>query len=337
MSSSPEREDELRASILIPTHDRPSTLELAVRSALAQTVDELEVLIIGDGATDAVRQMAQQLVTSDHRVRFIDHEKSRNHGEEYRHDAILSARSNAIFYLCDDDLFLPEHVEDLLGLLEEHDFVQSLNGYLRPSGEMEFYPADLADPETIRWHLRTPTDFNSVSLTGTAHRRDFYLAAGRPWTTTPSERWPDHYQWCKLFEIPGMRAATSARMTTLQLPTCADDRDAWSPEERLEELARWAEVVHGPGGQAQIDSIVARSWPRRMERDMRTAYDMRDRLREQAERCEGLERDLEQRDLELAAARRDSEEADRQLAAVIASRSWRLTAPLRNLRRRMRI
>lgn len=46
----------VRASILIPTHNRPDTLELAVQSALYQSVSELEVLIVGDDVTDKLRQ-----------------------------------------------------------------------------------------------------------------------------------------------------------------------------------------------------------------------------------------------------------------------------------------
>ena len=41
----------IRASILVPTHDKPETLPLAVDSALRQTVPEIEVIVIGDGVT----------------------------------------------------------------------------------------------------------------------------------------------------------------------------------------------------------------------------------------------------------------------------------------------
>jgi len=115
MTTATERN--LRASVLIPTHNRPTTLRLAVQSVLAQTVRELEVVIIGDGVTDALRVEAHRLQSQDPRVVFLDLPKSNHHGEPYRHDAILAARSEAIFYLCDDDLFLPDHGGDLVELL----------------------------------------------------------------------------------------------------------------------------------------------------------------------------------------------------------------------------
>jgi GT2 family glycosyltransferase len=51
----------LAATVLIPTHDHGPTLLRSVRSALAQTVTELEVFVIGDSVPDVTRElMAEQ-------------------------------------------------------------------------------------------------------------------------------------------------------------------------------------------------------------------------------------------------------------------------------------
>jgi hypothetical protein len=272
---------------------------------LAQEESRLEIIIIGDGVTPELRVEAHALCAEDVRVRFLDRDKGPNHGEIYRHEAILAARSDAVFYLCDDDLFLPGHVGDLIDLLTTHNFVQSLNGYIDPRGRVHFYAADLSDPETIRWHLSEDVWFNAVSITGTAHSRSFYLEVGDPWTTTPAGRWPDHYQWCKMFRHPGLRAATSSRMTTIQLPTTADGRGTWTPEERLAELTRWAEIVAGPDGQQRIDALVARGSTLQMERDRRARLLDAIRIGQLTDEIERLR----------------------------ASRSWRLTRPFRRARR----
>jgi len=289
-----------RASILVPTHNRAKTLRLAVASALAQSVSEVEVIIIGDGVTAPVRAAARALVTSDSRVVFLDRPKSAHHGEEYRHEAIVTARSNAIFYLCDDDLFLPEHVNDLLVLLKRCNFVQSLNGFVSTSGDIRFYPANLSDPSTIAVHLveDKPYFYNSVSLTGTAHARDFYLELNQPWETTPPGRWPDHYQWCKMFRSPQLRAATSERMTALQFPTSGDSRATQSEKKRLTELQRWARIVASPQGQEHIDDLVRQSSPAQMERDRKTIFDhsvgLHEALRQLKEAQEQLKEAQEQ-------------------------------------------
>ncbi len=243
------------ASILIPTFDRAASLELAMRSALAQSVRDLEVIVIGDGCPASVKDKVAAVQAIDERVRFIENPKSAHHGEIYRHDAIVAARSNAIFYLCDDDLLLPRHVEMLLDILDRKNFAQSLNGEMRPDGEIKIYPANLADPDVVRLILDAEPHFNTVSITGSAHRRDFYLAVNDPWTETPPGEWPDHFQWKKLMRHPDFTAETSPHMTALQFPTSQDGRESWTESERIAELSTWAELVRMPDAQARIDEL----------------------------------------------------------------------------------
>lgn len=243
-----------RASVLVPIHDKETTLPLAVDTVLRQSVEDLEVLLIGDGVTDGVRRVAEDLVAADARVRLLDFPKGPFHGERYRHDAIEAASSEAIFYLCDDDLLLPEHVADLLALLEGHDLVQCLNGYVTPAGEVRLYASDLSDPDVAALHLRDALAYNSISITGTAHTRSAYARVSR-WDTTPAGSWPDHWQFRKLL-APGFRAATSARMTALQFPTSSGGRDTWDARARADEIMPWHALVIGPGGQDDIDQRV---------------------------------------------------------------------------------
>lgn len=288
----------VRASILIPTHDRPDTLRLAVRSVLTQSVDDLEVLVIGDGVTDALREEAHALVAADDRVRFFDHEKGPHHGEIYRHDAVMAANSDAIFYLCDDDILMREHVADLLRLLEQHNFVQSLNGCFLSTGEMHLHPADLSRAATIERHLAIEPKHNAVSITGTAHSRSFYQLIDDPWATTPVGEWPDHHQWRKFFRHPQFSGATSRRMTALQFPTSQDGRDEWSEAERVAEMEEWFEVSQSAAGQDRIDELVARAASRRLE------------------------------DTSFSEA-----SARAEIRAMRETKSWRVTAPLRAIRR----
>lgn len=256
----------MRASVLIPTHNRADTLRLSVESVLRQSMPQLEVLIIGDGVMEAVRLHARALAAADSRVRFLDNEKGTHHGEIYRHDAVMEAGSDAIFYHCDDDLLMPTHVADLLELLEDHNFVQSLNGYFSASGDTQLYPADLSRRRTIERHLDPELRYNAVSITGTAHSRNFYLAVDDPWQTTPHGDWPDQHQWRKFFRHQEFSGATSRPMTALQFPTTQDGRSEWSEAERLAELTERFDLTQSPDGQIRIDSMVAITGPMRAVR-----------------------------------------------------------------------
>ena len=260
-----------RASILVPTHAQPSTLPVAVASALAQTVQDVEVIIIGDGVSDAVRAAVRPLL-DDPRVRFLDLPKGPHHGEVHRHTAVLEARSEAILYLCDDDLLLRDHVADLLALLEDHDLVQCWNGFVRTDGRLHLFPTDLSDPVEVAAHVADHPFHNRVSITGTGHTRSAYVALDDPWETTPPGRLPDHHQWVKFMRQDGFRGATSHRMTALQLPTSVEGRDAWSDAERVAELLRWWDVVQSPDAQRVVDEMCH-------EAERRTLVEQDQRLR----------------------------------------------------------
>lgn len=298
--------------MLVLSHDRPQTLPLAVQSALAQTVPDLEVIIVGDGVTDAVRTVATRLQKADPRVVFLDLPKGEHRGETNRHLAILEARSDAIFYLCDDDLLLPGHVADLLELLTRHPFVQSRNGSVQPDGQVTSYPGSLDDREMISWLFDERVPYNFVSITGTAHSRDFYLRVGRPWSTTPAGIWPDHFQWRKMIDHPDFSGATSERLTALQFPASDAARSGWSHEQQFDEVARWFALIGAPAAQERIDHQLNTGMERQLARTLRE----NDRV------------SLELRELDAERWR-----LGRELVALRKTLSWRITTPLRAVRR----
>ena len=174
---------------------------------------------------------------ADDRVRFLDFPKGPHHGERYRHDAVLAARSDAIFYLCDDDLLLPDHVADLLALLEDHN-LSSRSTASAAAARSSFVIGDLADPD------RSPccsTRTTAVQLREhhrhRAHPR--LLRAGRRSVGTPPRRvgGPTTTSGAGSSAHPDFRGATTYRMTALQLPTSEDGRDGWTGAERQAELS----------------------------------------------------------------------------------------------------
>jgi hypothetical protein len=340
----------VRASVIIPCHNKPTTLPLTVDTVLRQSVADLEVLLLGDGVTDPVREVIDELGRQDSRIRFLDFPKGPHHGEHYRHDAVMAAQSDAIFYLCDDDLLLPEHVADLLALLEEATLVQSLNGFIRPDGSMRAYAADLSDPISVEPILDEQVRFNSISITGTAHRRSFYLESGAHWETTPPGQWPDHHQFRRMMRHPSFLGATSRRMTALQLPTSGDGRDAWTDEERRAELEHWHELVVEPGAQAIVDDLLHRGAFAELAELQPAVVHLNARVAALETHVHALDAEVAHRtavadDLEgqvvrlRRRVRRQSGQRARlraELDGLRASWSWRITAPLRVLGRALR-
>jgi len=330
-----------RASIVVPTHDTP-TLDLAVASALAQTEPDLEVVIVGDGVAAGTREVAESLARGDERVRFFDLPKGEHHGEVHR-DRIVreELRSPVAFYLCDDDLLLPEHVETLLGLLDDADLVNSMNGYLDVAGRFVPHFSDLASDEHRRW-LMAP-DQNSVSVTGTAHRVATYRRLPVGWQPPAPGRWTDHLLWQKLLALPGVRAATSSKVTALQVPTHLEGRHGWDPAQRRAELERWWEAINDPVERRRLEEAIVVGLNRQGARTQEALSGCREQVRDLEQANRGLEAAIDAAESEVAVTRaelgssRDRvRDLEHRLALIEGSRVWRLRSrivrgPLRRL------
>jgi hypothetical protein len=324
-----------QASVLVPTHDAATTLDLAVASALAQTEVDLEVVIVGDGVTPEVRRLAQDLAAADPRVRFLDLPKGAHHGEAHR-DRIVREELDApiVCYLCDDDLLLPEHVSSMVGLLQDADLANAMNGHMTVDGRFFPYFSDLGSPEHRAW-LAHPQR-NSVSVTGTAHTVAAYRRLAVGWEPPPPGRWTDHLLWQKLLALPGLRAVTSAHVTALQFPTHLEGRDVWSPAQRRDELQRWWERMDDQAGRNVVEDII-RTGLNTQGAVLQVALDTRvDGL---ADELVDATDAIADRDAELDVLRAREGELAHELQLVLGSRTWRLRrlvvrGPLRRLVRR---
>jgi hypothetical protein len=239
---------ELSATIIIPTHDHADTLYASVKSALLQTVQAIEVIIIGDGVQDVTRRIVRDL-QSDSRVTFLDRPKSPRTGELYRHQALQNARGKIVCYLSDDDLYFPDHVEHMLRLLENADFVNALP--LRHEGEtLTINSVDLTQASNLS--RVADGSIARFGLSFAAHTIDFYRTLPYGWRTTPAGTWTDQYMWRQCLSQPNCRAVSSFLPTVLGFP--APSRSTVEPPERLAELQRWLERLLDPFEREQIRS-----------------------------------------------------------------------------------
>ena len=91
-------------SIVIPVYNKRPFLEEAVRSALAQAVDKLELIIIDDESSDGSLELAQRLAQEDGRIRVLNQE---NQGEARARNAGMRAATGEYVALLDGDDVLP--------------------------------------------------------------------------------------------------------------------------------------------------------------------------------------------------------------------------------------
>jgi glycosyltransferase involved in cell wall biosynthesis len=97
-----------KVSAVIPTRNRPHLVLRAVRSALAQTYEDLEVIVVVDGPDPATSNALATI--GDDRLRVIILPQSQG-AQTARNTGIEAAQGDWIALLDDDDEWLPEKTE----------------------------------------------------------------------------------------------------------------------------------------------------------------------------------------------------------------------------------
>ncbi|WP_182440228.1 glycosyltransferase [Colwellia sp. RSH04] len=100
----------------MPTHNRVDLLKKAVESVLGQTYQNFKLVIVNDGSSDGTQEYLELL--NDERISFIQHNSPMGACRS-RNDAIRSLDTELITGLDDDDIFLPNRLEELLSVYDE--------------------------------------------------------------------------------------------------------------------------------------------------------------------------------------------------------------------------
>lgn len=316
-------------TVIVPTHSHDETLGFSVRSILGQTMTDLEVVVIGDGVTDAVRSVAADLCRLDGRVRFLDEPKSPRRGELFRDGVIRDSASTYVAYNCDDDLWFPHHLESMIATIGDRDFVHPLPILIGADGVPFHMPCDLSRPESVRWHLGT-IPRNTISLSGVLHTRESYLRLPHGWRETPEGRWTDHYMWQQFFEQEWFSGVTASTATTLKL--MAQGRDDLPPGARRADIESWWNRLHDPRFGAEWDELVRDAVRSAAVNQMLAATEREDALVALQSRVVAAERDLAQAGGSIAELKSRIVNLRTQLRSMKTSRSWRVTRPLRAVR-----
>jgi hypothetical protein len=107
-------------SVIIPTRHRPHLVQRAVKSALAQTLSAIEVVVIIDGPDpDTVSTLA---AITDPRLRVLPQPQSLGGGAA-RNAGVAAARGEWSAFLDDDDEWHPEKLARQLALAQASDYV----------------------------------------------------------------------------------------------------------------------------------------------------------------------------------------------------------------------
>lgn len=105
-------------SIVTPTFNRAGYLSLAIESALAQSIDNFEMLIVDDGSEDNTREVVEAFQARDPRIHYFH---QANQGQSIaRNRGVQEAKGEFICFLDSDNAWYPQKLERSLREFEAH-------------------------------------------------------------------------------------------------------------------------------------------------------------------------------------------------------------------------
>lgn len=125
-------------SIIMPSYNTAAYIGASIRSILAQTYENWELLIVDDCSTDQTDLVVEAF--SDPRIHYFKNE--RNSGAAVsRNRALREAKGEWIAFLDSDDLWMPEKLERQLAFMSENGYKFSYTDYyiIAPNGRIQPY------------------------------------------------------------------------------------------------------------------------------------------------------------------------------------------------------
>jgi len=153
-----------RVSVLLPVRDEERYLAECLESLSAQTLADLEVIVVDDGSTDESAAIATEHARRDPRVRVLRQEPAGMVAASER--ARAEARAPLIARMDADDVALPDRLELQVAAIEEE-------GLAAVGGRVEYFPEPTDG-------MRAYADWLNSLVTVEAALRDLWVECPLP-------------------------------------------------------------------------------------------------------------------------------------------------------------
>ena len=167
-------------SVIMPTFNRGERIRASIESVLAQSIRDIELIVVDDCGTDDILPVLSSFGTSA--IRY--HRLAANSGPSAARNAgIELARGKFVAYLDDDDVMYPDHLAILLKHLQDNkcDFAYSSScrayGHFE-NGEFKVTRRSLARPAQKKFSAAALFDDNFISTLNVLHKRDCVSSVG---------------------------------------------------------------------------------------------------------------------------------------------------------------
>lgn len=149
-------------SIIVPVYNAEKTLARCVRSLMAQTYRNLEILLVNDGSRDQSPAICQRFAQEDGRIRVID--KPNGGVSSARNAGLDAARGDFVMFCDSDDWVEPDWCESMVSLCGPGDMVICESGRADLKTEHDADTEDAERRELLHYPILACSLWNKLFL-----------------------------------------------------------------------------------------------------------------------------------------------------------------------------
>ena len=163
-----------KITTVIPTYHRPDLLARAIKSVQLQEFEDWECIVFSDHCPKA-HLVYEKYFEDDNRIRFVENpnEWVKNVGAVGVNYALENAKSDIMTYLCDDNIFLPNHFKVICNEHNKGEYhsIQTAGFHFQPVSPQGKKQGDLLIKEILDRGLKDEINlfYHNLSSEGMSH------------------------------------------------------------------------------------------------------------------------------------------------------------------------
>lgn len=243
-----------RVSVVMATYNRSNIIGYAVRSLQANTLQEWELIVVGDCCTDDTDIVVANF--ADPRIRFFNLPENCGEQSGPNNFGVSLARGKYIAFLNHDDMWFPHHLQNCVETLEREnvDLVFSQAIVIDAEGKLSLTGATCPESQPYAPWMGAPASLWVM-------RRGLPAKVG-PWPAARVTRISPSQAWLRCAHRAG------ARLLALPVPdaliiTSGDRRNSYADRQASEHELWFERLGRDSGKEALLGALLGELWQQR--------------------------------------------------------------------------
>ncbi len=134
-------------SVIVAVYNAEDYLERCVKSICAQTVQDIEIILVDDGSTDSSPMICRKMARSDTRIRVFRQENAGDGAARMK--GVAEAEGQFLMFVDNDDTLPPRAAEILLDTIRKNEADMAMGDYIRVKNGNRIRKSKFADHNVI--------------------------------------------------------------------------------------------------------------------------------------------------------------------------------------------